>query len=55
MALSNAIALATGVVHEIDGRNDNANINGSKATRAAIANLVASRIHSKLITQKKVA
>lgn len=54
-ALANAISLATGIVHEIDGRKDSLTINGNKATREAVSRLVASRIQSNLFTQKKVA
>lgn len=47
LALANAIELVTGTVHELLGDQIAATINGQQATRAALANLVASRIQSR--------
>ena len=49
VALGNAIELATGVVHEVAGHEVAKTLNGSRATRSALADHVASRINAKLI------
>ena len=46
LALSNAITLATGVIHRISGGQVSANLNGRRATREILANLIASRINA---------
>lgn len=47
LSLANAIELVTGVVHELLGDQIAATVNGQQATRAALANLVASRIQAR--------
>ena len=47
IALANAIEVAAGVTHEISGQDTAKTLNGHRATRAALADRVASRIHAK--------
>lgn len=47
LALSNAIELVTGTVHELTGGHLSGTINGQEATRAALSSLVASRIQAR--------
>ena len=46
LALANAITLATGVIHRISGNQVSANLNGQRATRQVLANLIARRINA---------
>jgi hypothetical protein len=46
LSVANAIALATGVVHELVGKNVSDTINNNAATRTVLASMMASRIHS---------
>lgn len=46
-ALANAITLTTGVIHELVGKTVGNTINGQKASRSALAQLVASRIQAR--------
>jgi hypothetical protein len=50
MSVANAIELVTGAVHELVGKEIGKTINGNAATRAAIGQLVASRIQSRYAT-----
>lgn len=54
-AIANAINLATSVVHEIDGRQDNQDNKNVSSSRDAITRLVAARIQHNLFVNKKVA
>lgn len=47
MTLSNAIEFVTGVVHEVVGQDVGKTINGQKASRAALAQLIASRVSAR--------
>lgn len=47
LALANATALATGVVHQVSGGEVSKTLGGHKATRKVLADLVSSRIHAK--------
>lgn len=46
LSLANANALATGIVHQISGTQVANTLNGAKASRVLLANLIASRIHA---------
>ena len=47
LALANATAVATGIVHSLVGTDVSKTINGNTATRKVLAAMVASRIHAK--------
>lgn len=47
IALANANELVTAVVHELCGKDVANTLNGDKLTRAALSNLVASRMNAR--------
>lgn len=47
LALANATALATGIVHSLAGTDVSRTLNGNTATRKVLAAMVASRIHAR--------
>ena len=57
LALANATAVATGIVHHISGKGVADTLNGSKVSRSVLAGLIASRIHARFSnhTSKAVA
>ena len=47
MTLANAIEVAAGVAHEISGSDTATTLNGSRVTRAALGDMVASRLQAR--------
>ena len=47
LALANSIEVATGVVHELVGNSLGKSLHGQKVTRAALADVVGSRLNAK--------
>ncbi len=47
VTLANAIEVVIGVVHEVSGKDVANTLNGDKLSRAALSNLVASRVHAR--------
>ena len=46
VTLANAISLSTGIVKEISGTEVANTLNGSRLSRAALSDLISSRIHA---------
>jgi hypothetical protein len=56
LALANAIGLAAGIVQEVSDKDVVETVNGQKATRSALTELVASRLQARFAkyTSRKV-
>ncbi|MDD2879803.1 MAG: hypothetical protein PHQ58_05155 [Rhodoferax sp.] len=46
LTLANAISLATNIVHQVSGNEVANTLNGSVVNKAAMGELIASRVHS---------